>query len=80
MLTPAIFEDRMRAIRMSAKDTPTMLYQAHQLMAEALEARGIRARALGQEEISELIERARFGGIGLPYLVGHAVTFGMEEA
>ena len=49
-------------------------------MAEALEARGIRARALGQEEISELIERARFGGIGLPYLVGHAVTFGMEEA
>lgn len=40
MLTPAIFEDRMRAIRMSAKDTPTMLYQAHQLMAEALDDLG----------------------------------------
>ena len=57
-----------------------VLEEMSRKMAEALEARGIRARALGQEEISELIERARFGGIGLPYLVGHAVTFGMEEA
>lgn len=43
MLTPAIFEDRMRSIRMSAKDTPTMLYQAHQLMTEALDDLGYTA-------------------------------------
>lgn len=41
MLTPAVFEDRMRAIR--AKDTTTMLYQAHQLMAEALDDLGYTA-------------------------------------
>ena len=57
-----------------------VLEEMSRKMAEALKAGGIRARALDQEEITELTERARFGGIGLPYLVGHAVTFGMEEA
>ena len=59
--------------------TEELLAEMSGKMARALADRGVQAKALEAEEIPELTERARFGGIGLPYLVRHAVTSGLEE-
>ena len=59
--------------------TEEVLAEMSRKMADALEKRGIPARALGREETAELTERARFGGIGLPYLVSHAVVCRGED-
>lgn len=59
--------------------TEEVLAEMSGKMARALADRGVQAKALEAEEIPELTERARFGGIGLPYLVRHAVTSGLEE-
>ena len=59
--------------------TEEVLAEMSGKMAKALADRGVQAKALEAEEIPELTERARFGGIGLPYLVRHAVTSGLEE-
>lgn len=59
--------------------TEEVLAEMSGKMARALADRGVQAKALEAEEIPELTERARFGGIGLPYLVRHAVTSYLEE-
>ena len=59
--------------------TEEVLAEMSGKMARALADRGVQAKALEAEEMPELTERARFGGIGLPYLVRHAVTSGLEE-
>ena len=59
--------------------TEEVLEEMSRKMAAALEKRGIPARALGREETAELTERARFGGIGLPYLLSHAVVCRGED-
>ena len=59
--------------------TEEVLTEMSEKAAEELAASGRQARALGRDEISDLMDRARFGGIGLPGLVRYAAAGGLEE-
>ncbi len=59
--------------------TEEVLTEMSEKAAEELAASGLQARALGRDEISDLMDRARFGGIGLPGLVRYAAAGGLEE-
>lgn len=56
-----------------------VLVEMSRKLAAAFAATGIPASPLTEEEIGELLERSRFGGIGLPYLVGRAVLEPQSE-
>ncbi len=59
--------------------TEEVLTEMSEKAAEELAGSGLQARALGRDEISDLMDRARFGGIGLPGLVRYAAAGGLEE-
>ena len=59
--------------------TPETLCEMSRRLADALREGGVEARYLSEPEADNLLQRALYGGIGLPLLVNRAVTGNLRE-